>query len=86
VVWRIIVESNVTWLVIDVDGGNVEVGNASGFGDEWEDGNWFAVLGVMGLLVQDKTQRISGRSGWCRRHGTVFNAFTFVAATIHNRS
>lgn len=52
-----------TWRVIEVDGGNIEVGNASGFGNEWEEGNWFAVLGVMSLLIQDKTQRMSGRSG-----------------------
>src|SRR5437667_6628653 len=75
--WRIFVEGDVTWRVIEMDGGNVEVGNASAFGDEWEEGNRFAVLGVMGLLVQDKTRRMSGRSRWCRRHGTVFNAFAF---------
>lgn len=85
--WRIVVEGDVTWRVIEMDGGNVEVGNAGGFGDEREDGNRFAVLGVMGLLVQDKTRRMSGRrSRRCRRHGTVFNAFAFAAATIDNRS
>jgi len=50
-VWRIVIESDVTWWVIEVDGGNVEVGDASRFCDEWKDGNWFAVFGVMGLLV-----------------------------------
>ena len=74
--WRVIVESDVTRWVIEVDSSNVKVGDISSFCDEWEDGNWLAVLGVMGLLVQDKTRRMSGRSGWCRRHGTVFNAFT----------
>jgi hypothetical protein len=50
-VWRIVVKSDVTWWIIEVDGSNVEVGDASSFCDEWEDGNWFAVFGMMGLLV-----------------------------------
>lgn len=61
-----------------MDGCNVKVGDASAFDDQREDGNWFAVFGVMGLLVQDKTRRMRGRSGWCGRHGTVLKVFTFA--------
>ena len=48
---RVVVEGDVARIVVEMDGGEDEVGEAGEFGEEREDGDVLAGGGVVGLVV-----------------------------------